>query len=42
MFSSIHVPRIVRSHSHTPQNMRGTSAHCIDAISIVRNWALAN
>ena len=33
MFSSIHVPRIVRSRSHTPQNMRGASAHCIDAIS---------
>ena len=33
MFSSIPVPRIVRSRSHTPQNMRGTSAHCIDAIS---------
>ena len=31
MFSSMHVPRIVRSRSHTPQTMRGTSAHCIGA-----------
>ena len=29
MFSSVHVPRIVRSRSHTPQNMHGTSAHCL-------------